>query len=167
MKIREFLREDLQISPGSIRIPVGDYIRKMRDRYEYFIKRFKRIHYTIYEVMPGARTLVHFKLPSETVENFYYDVLFEVTVGPSTVDLLVCDIKFFSNAPSFVYNFSYVFAHWNPDDNRPSDKRDSWMVDSMRGKVPKNSLFIDGLRQKIGPAPTHDKPVVRNPLGIP
>lgn len=167
MKIAQFMATDFQVLPGSIKIPIGELMRGYRERYEALLKKHPRIAYTIYEVMPGARTIVHFKLPSETVENLYYDVLFEIVVGKSSTDFMECDIRFFSNCPSFVFSYAFVFAHWNPDENRPADKRDSWMVDSMKGRVPKNSLLIDGLRQKIGPAPTHDKPVVRNPLGIP
>ena len=168
MKIASFMNTDFQVLPGSIKIPIGELMRGYRERYEVLLKTHGKFAYTVYEVMPGARTIIHFKLPSETVENFYYDVLFEIIPGKSSVDFMDCDIQFYSNSPSFVYSYAYVFAHWNPDENRPADERkDSWMVDSMRGRVPKRSLLINDLRQKIGPAPTHDKPAIRNPLGIP
>lgn len=165
---------DFKPSSGSIKIPIGGMVQAYRERYNSLSKRAKFAH-TVYTANPGGRIIVHVKVPSEEFSKdlhnkakapFYYDVLLELEPGPSITDYGKCDVKVFSNCPSFVFSYAYVFAHWVPD-GRPADRNDQMMVDSMKGRIPKNSLLINGLAQKIGPAPTHDKPVIRNPMGIP
>lgn len=173
MKLEAFMGPDFRPSSGSIKIPIGGLIEDYRTRYEALSKRAKFFH-QVYTVNPGARLIIHVKVPSESLSKdldhqaqapIYYDVLLELNPGGS-LKYEDCDVKVFSNSPSFVYQAAYVFAHWDPE-GRASSGKDRMMVDSMKGRVPKNSMFISGLSQKLGPEPTHDKPVIRNPMGIP
>lgn len=157
MKLRNFLQDTMSF--GSMGVPIRPIIESYRERYTSLKKRAKFTH-MIYTVMPGSRCMIHVKVPSETIkrEPFYYDVLLELA-GDSAATFSDCDVKFFSNCPSFVFNLSYVMAHWVPD--AKPDKRFN------NRRVKGDTMLIPGLSQKLGPQPTKDKPVVRNPLGIP
>lgn len=57
--------------------------------------------------------IAYFKIPSEVVPKFYYDVVVEFYPGDNTIkmdgNLENYNVKFFSNDPSFVYTFAYAF----------------------------------------------------------
>lgn len=162
MKLKMFLQDTLAV-PGSIKIPTRPIIEGYRERYNSLKKRHKFTH-MVYNVMPGNRHMIHVKVPSESLsEPFYYDVVLELA-GDTAATFSDCDITVFSNCPSFVYNCAYVFAHWYPD-AKPSTPK--MIADTMKGRSKKGNMLIPELPQKLGPMPTKDKPVVRNPMGIP
>lgn len=49
---------------------------------------------------------IHVKVPSEVVDNFYYDVVFKIQRGSN---LGKQPFRVFSNAPSFTFVFTYAF----------------------------------------------------------
>lgn len=55
----------------------------------------------------------YIKIPSEVVNNFYYDVVIELRPSkdnsPSDSSLKYYNVRFFSNDPSFVFTFCYAF----------------------------------------------------------
>ena len=161
-----FMSDQFAPSAGSIKIPIGGAIEKHRERYQQMLRNGKRFYHSVYTVTPGDRTLIHVKVPSETVEGLSYDAVFEFMYEPDTDDFYDCHVKVWSNCPSFVYSVAWVFLHWHPD-GRPSSNKDRMMVDSMGRRVPKGSMMITELAPLLGQKPTHDKPVVRNPMGIP
>src|SRR5699024_5923137 len=68
----------------------------------------------------GKRYITYMKIPSETVPNFFYDVLIEFTepdakdpnvkkkiMGNNLDDYYV---RFYSNDPSFVFTFTHAFV---------------------------------------------------------
>lgn len=68
----------------------------------------------------GKRYIAYLKIPSETVPNFFYDVLIEFT-EPKTDDKNVKKklvgnnledyyVRFYSNDPSFVFTFTHAFV---------------------------------------------------------
>lgn len=142
-------------------------IEEYRERYDRLVASGKAFRHDTYTVNPGGRVMVHIKVPSETVDNFYYDVLIELEAEKSAADFRDCDIKIFSNCPSFVFSVAYVFAHWNPDATDKKSKSKGMMIDSLRGKLPKDRMLVPGTEKSLGRKPVHDKPVVRNPMGIP
>ena len=83
----------------------------------------------------------HFKIPSETVKKFYYDVVIKFTadarVGEGGRDLFKYSVQFYSNDPSFVYTYAYVFN--------------------------KNDMFIKELSNRIGRDALRHPPKVTNP----
>lgn len=162
MKLKNFL-EDMLYIPGSVKIPMGQNIMAYRERYAS-LKKKQKFHHTVYQVTPGNRHFVWVKVPSETIsEPFYYDVVLELA-GDSAITFSDCDVTFFSNCPSFVYNgLAYVLSHWNPD----AKAKPRMMSDALKGRPKKNSLIIDELLPKLGREASTEKPVVRNPLGIP
>lgn len=74
------------------------------------IRENGKIDYTLY--IDKDRYLIHFKIPSEVVPNFYYDTVVEfVPNGPKSMATTIkdYDVKFYSNDPSFVYTFAHAF----------------------------------------------------------
>lgn len=51
-------------------------------------------------------TMVHLSIPSETATTTSYDVVVQFTGSEKLID---CPVKFFSNSPSFVYRYTYVY----------------------------------------------------------
>lgn len=56
--------------------------------------------------------VAHVRIPSKSVENVFYDVIFEfdknsIPEGKNTINRAT--VKCFSNCPSFTYTFAYVF----------------------------------------------------------
>lgn len=165
MKLKRFLQDTFSPSKGSVKLNTKGIIEDYRERYDQLIASGKKFQHDAYTTTKG-RVIVHIKVPSETIDGkFFYDVLFELTAEKSAVDFRDCNIKVFSNCPSFVYSVAYVFAHWNPDDD--SGKKPGMMIDSLRGKLPRERMLIPGTEKALGREPVHDKPVVRNPMGIP
>ncbi len=84
-----------------------------KQKYDAILVRERgRIDYTLYKDTKNNRYFAYFKIPSETVEKFYYDVVLEFfadeTVKNST-DLFNYYVKFYSNDPAFVYTHAYSF----------------------------------------------------------
>lgn len=62
------------------------------------------------------RVFIHFKIPSETVEKFYYDVVFEFFATSdvsSTENVFKYFVKFYSNDPAFVFTYAHTFLDNN------------------------------------------------------
>lgn len=70
-----------------------------------------KIDYTIYKT--GNAYYFHIKVPSETVDKFYYDVVVKIKYDNSTTNLENEPVQFFSNDPSFNYTFAHAFAKHN------------------------------------------------------
>ena len=83
----------------------------------------------------------HFKIPSETVKKFYYDVVIKFTadarIGEGGKDLFKYAVQFYSNDPSFVYTYAYVFN--------------------------KNDMFIRELSDKMSKEALKKVPKIKNP----
>lgn len=166
MKIKQFLEDDLQTRPGSVKISMKSQIDKFHEKYEA-LKSSKQIRSTLYRVNPGNRVFVHIKVPSQSLKHFYYDVLFELIGTDKTKRLEDCDVKLFSNSPSFVYGgYAYLFYHMSSD---PKDVKTNtgMMIDIFRNKIPSDHILISGTEKKLGKDAVHSEPVIRNPMGIP
>lgn len=84
---------------------------------------------------------IYIKIPSETITNFYYDVVvkFSPKDAKSSIsrELTGYNVKFFSNDPSFVFTYAHSFL--------------------------KNDLFISELSPKMDKIALKEKAKVRNP----
>lgn len=71
-----------------------------------------RIDYLMYK-SDNEVYFIHIKIPSETVNDFYYDVVIKfmgdvgTAAGLKTLDRY--QVQFYSNDPAFVYTYAYVF----------------------------------------------------------
>lgn len=110
-----------------------------------FLREAGKINYTLYVDKAKDRYVIHIKIPSETVKDFYYDavILFysndaEIKASPSLQNY---NAKFFSNDPAFVYTYLHVFL--------------------------KNELLLEDLKSKCSKQALKKFPIQKNPYGIP
>lgn len=84
---------------------------------------------------------IYMKIPSEVIENFYYDVVVrlytKVNAKKANNILRSYAVQFYSNDPAFVYTFAHSFS--------------------------KNKLFIDDLAPKMSKQALNNKATVKNP----
>lgn len=75
-------------------------------------RNMEKIKYHLYYTAKDEY-YVHFKIPSESVEDFYYDVVFyfydETGEFENNRTLNDYYVKFFSNDPAFNFTYTYVF----------------------------------------------------------
>ena len=100
------------------------------------------IKYTVYKTGDDTDTYyIHFKIPSEVIEKFYYDVVIELyttdNAKKNLASLRSYAVRFYSNDPAFVYTFAYAFK--------------------------KNKLFIKDLESKMSKEALRVKADIRNP----
>ena len=86
---------------GTMRKAVLDSIRA---GYEKVRKGIKRRFFTV-----GSSFLVAISVPSSSVEDFWYDVVIEFLDAKENDELSTKNIRVFSNAPSFVFTYAFVF----------------------------------------------------------
>lgn len=167
MRLSKFLQDTISFSSGSVKIPLKSQIDTYREKYEALIKD-KQIRHDIYRIMPGNRFIVHIKIPSSSLEQFYYDVLLELTPTDRSPSLEDCEVQFFSNSPSFVYGgYAYLFYHMDINgENRKNSKAKGMMIDIFRTKIPRENLLVPGSASKLGKEAVGTEPEVRNPMGI-
>ena len=70
------------------------------------VREHGSIVYRLYKDEKNNRYFAYFKIPSETIEKFYYDTVIEFyadkDVENDGTDLLKYNVRFFSNDPAFV-----------------------------------------------------------------
>ena len=92
-------------------------------------------------ILDATDYIMYLKIPSETVNNFYYDVVisFSTTNAIHAIgnDLFDYNVKFFSNDPAFVFTFAHSFI--------------------------KNKMFFEDLIPKMSKQAIAEKAKVRNP----
>ena len=99
--------------------------------------------YIAYETLYDSkrnRIFAHFRIPSETVEKFYYDVVFEFFGNEdieSTENIFKYFVKFYSNDPAFVFTYAHSFLE--------------------------NNLLIDELKSKMSRKAIKEKADEKNP----
>ena len=112
-------------------------------RYDAVLLRERgNIDYFLYQDKKNNRFYAHFKIPSEVVPKFYYDVVFEFFADDKLVvgdDLTKYYVRFYSNDPAF----SFTHAH----------------------AMMQEDLFIDFLKTKISSKAVKKEAVERNPRG--
>ena len=105
-----------------IQNPAGKQNSVYSARYMYqdmYTEKYKRVmmrengvmKYRLYRA--GDKYVIHLKVPSEAVENFYYDVLIEFTPQDTVTSLRSSlfshQARFYSNDPRFVFTFAHSF----------------------------------------------------------
>lgn len=163
MLLKEFMKDNMPLSKGSVKIPIKSIREEYRTRYDKLSSE-KAFTHVVYKTSPGGRVIVHVKVPSETLEKFYYDVLLEVEGTPGARSLENCNVRFFSNCPSFVYTYAYIFYHLNADGTVSKDNKSGGAIISLlRRKIPQDRLLMPGTEEKIGDAVLDNEPDTRNP----
>ena len=135
-----------------IRNPMGSavFTAAMRETmHEMYTKKYGalmvrehgKIDYQFFKDIKNNLYYAVFKIPSETIEKFYYDVVLEFStnedVKQAATNLFEYDVRFFSNDPAFMYTYAYTFYH--------------------------NDLFIDRFKSKMSKKALKKAPEERNP----
>ena len=106
------------------------------------VREQSRIAYKIYKANDTVDAYyIHFKIPSEVIENFYYDVVIRLfttdNLKKTQPNLRSYAVNFYSNDPAFVYTFAHSFK--------------------------KNKLFIPDLESKMSKRALRENADIRNP----
>ena len=110
-----------------------------------YMREAGNIRKMAYYDKPHDTYYCHIKIPSETVKDFFYDVVIQFyTKDPAqrtNSSLKGYDVRFFSNDPAFVYTYMYVFL--------------------------KHDMLIPDLKVKCPKASLTTRPVERNAYEVP
>lgn len=170
MKLGDFLQDELAVGKGSVKVPIKGLIEQYRERYDKMKTGTKKFSASTYTVSPGGRRIVHVKVPSETLDSFFYDVLLELDAPTDAKAITDCEVRIFSNCPSFVYGFAYVFYHLDitgEDTRGKKGKGNGLLINSLVRKVPRERLLMPGTEKKLGSEVLDNPPETRNRLGLP
>ena len=97
-----------------------------------YMREAGRIDRTLYYDRVRDIYLAHIKIPSETVENFYYDVVIKFYTDDNAErvnsSLTNYQVQFFSNDPAFIYTYLFVF------------RKLDMLITDLKSKCPKLSM---------------------------
>ena len=157
MIIATWLRGDISIRKGAMRISVSGQVEKYHKEYETVLKQHRdEFKYLLYKV--DDRRLVHLKIPS-SVEGMFYDVVIEfMKFNPA--DLELSDIHVFSNSPAFVFTSAFALLSYGDYINTGKLLR--------RGSIRRGNdcQLVEGLENKLSDRALMEPPNVRNPTQI-
>jgi hypothetical protein len=93
------------------------------------LQRHRQLFFAVPYVYSNGDVLFHVKVPSEEYKfnKIVYDVLFKIEYDESRRYSLR-DIKMFSNSPSFLFTYAYVYYH------------DNLVIDEFANKIPQQAL---------------------------
>ncbi len=114
--------------------------RSLNSTFLKLLQHNRRQFFTIPYTFQTGEILYHVRVPSEGNKDnkIIYDVFVLVAPGDGRSRISGRNIKLFSNCPSFVYTYAYVY-----------NKMDL-LIDPFKGKIPSRALT--------------DAPVIRNPV---
>lgn len=105
------------------------------------LREVGKVKYKLYKTKDKNMYIIHFKIPSEPLKNFYYDTVIQFYSKDHGVqisnNLKKYYVKFYSNDPSFVFTFAHSFKQ--------------------------NNLFIKDLESKMSKEALKTKAIERNP----
>lgn len=110
---------------------------------QVMVREHGNVNYKLYTDKKNNTYWAHIKVPSESVDKFYYDVLFKFSADAkkgTSQNLFDWNVRFFSNDPAFTYTYAYVFQ--------------------------KNNLLIPELKSKYSKASIKQEPKEKNPQQI-
>lgn len=88
----------------------SSYIKKFN---ALLLREHGVINYSLYKDEENNIYYAYFKIPSETIERFYYDTIIEFSadsdIKEAGKNLFKYNVRFYSNDPSFVYSYAYAF----------------------------------------------------------
>ena len=163
MLLRRFLDDRFSPGPGAIKIPISGLIQQYKDAYTKIKSSGKQITYRVYRLTPEDFIVIHFKVPSRSVNNVEYDVCIAVVPKSSRVNnFMDCHVRFFCNAPSFTYTGTAYLFHNLPD---PDLGAGGFETDRFGKTVPVNRITL--FESKLDDNAFTQPPVQKNPYQIP
>lgn len=133
------------LGKGSALVPAAQR-ELMRARYKVkfdniLLREKGKMDYRLFYNSKDNTYWIYVKVPSEIVKEFYYDTVIKFYADENVKgggnDLFKYNVKFFSNDPSFVYTYAYVFNQ--------------------------NQLFIEELVSKMSKEALLQPPTQKNP----
>jgi hypothetical protein len=119
--------------------PMGGAVLSNRNMYinlytakfdELMVREDGKMQYTVFK--DSDDYIIHLKVPSEALPDFYYDVVVrlytKVSAKKANMNLRRHAAQFFSNDPAFIYTFAYAF------------KTKDMFVKDLSSKLPKKTL---------------------------
>ena len=146
MTFEQYISNPMGKNNAVLSASVRESIRKdYTERFNRLLLRENgKIDYTLYRNDSTNVYYIHIKIPSETVENFYYDIVIKFSANASIKDngrdLKYYNIQFYSNDPAFVFTYAHTFI--------------------------KNGLFIKELLPKMSKEAIKTKAKEKNPYDI-
>lgn len=138
MKILSYLTNPM--GKGSSVLMLGESKKLLDSQYDRLYPKMSIIWYKI----NNSGYIAHIKVPSNSVDNLFYDVLIEFTIESIENGTSIAfgdePVKVFSNCPSFTFTYAYVFN--------------------------KNNELIDWCRSKYSKEIIIKEPEKRNPYKI-
>lgn len=121
----------------------GMYQKMYREKLDKILLREGgKVEYSLYTSKENY--YIHFKIPSEVVDKFYYDTIIEFyppdAIKSKSDSLRDYYVKFYSNDPAFVYTFAHAFI--------------------------KNGLFIEDLESKMSKEAIRNVAKEKNPKNL-
>lgn len=131
-------------NPSGIKSSAISYRKMYEDLYQdkwgkIMTRENGHIEYKLYNGK-GNIYYAYLKIPSETIDKFYYDIVIEFISNGVDRTLDNAQVKFFSNDPSFNYTFAHVFK--------------------------KNNLTIKELENKMSKKALSKPPIEKNPYNM-
>lgn len=111
-----------------------------------FLREAGKINFTLYMDKKKDEYVIHIKIPSETVKNFYYDAVIKFytddVATKASNSLQNYKAKFFSNDPAFVFTYLRVFLKEDLffEDMKPKSSKEALKKDPKE----KNPYMIPG-----------------------
>lgn len=111
-----FNLRDYLDNPGGKGSATGVSLQNTKNHFQDEMKKIEKLMNVVWYKTPKKDKLAaHITLPSQSVDNIKYDIVFEFEVGENRNfgdSVLDCPVKVFSNSPSFVYTYAYAFKKY-------------------------------------------------------
>ena len=110
--MNELTFEQYVNNPTGAKTAVISYRKMYEDLYndkwkKIMTREVGKIDYELY--YDNRDYYCYLKIPSENIDNFYYDVVIKMELNSKQHMLKHCPVQFFSNDPSFNYTFAHAF----------------------------------------------------------
>lgn len=137
MNINDYLINPMGRGAAVLSLP--SVRKELDEQYKILYAKIKLVWYNL----GNKFYIAHLKIPSRRNERLYYDVLIQFDIEsilPNTTTINSCNIKVFSNCPSFTYTYAYIFN--------------------------KNKNLIEWTKKKYPLEVLSQSPSTRNPYGV-
>jgi hypothetical protein len=134
MSLSQYIINPMGKSNAVLNVTAREAIRNSyKKKYDVtMLREHGNMQYTLYKDEKNNVFIAHFKVPSETIKRFYYDVVFEFSanadIEEAGTNLFKYNCRYFSNDPAFVYTYAHVF-HTN-----------DLMIEMLRSKMSKKAI---------------------------
>ena len=116
-----------------------------------YMREAGKIDRTLYYDKGNDEYYAHIKIPSETLEHLYYDVVIKFYSDDNAMktagDLKNYQVQFFSNDPAFIYTYLYVFNKHN------------MLIQELKSKCPRASLTMNPSERNAYEVPGYVKSI--------